>query len=392
MTDTPTYPGWPHPSEAEIEAAVRVLRSGRVNYWTGDEGRAFEAELAEAVGSRHAIALSNGTAALELALMALDVGPGDEVVVPSRTFIASASAVVARGATPKMADVDRDSGNLTAATLEAALTDRTRAVVVVHLAGWPADMEAILEVARRHDLRVVEDCAQAIGARVGHRQVGTFGDVGAFSFCQDKIITTAGEGGMVVTDDAALYERMWAYKDHGKSYDAVYRREHPPGFRWLHESFGTNFRMTEVQAAIGRVALAGLPDNLAARARNAAALLPYLEASPGLRVPTTPPGMTHAWYKLYAYVRPERLAAGWDRARVQATLEAEGVPVRQGSCSEIYLEEAFAAPGLRPAERLPVARELGDTSLMFMVHPTLEVAHMRRIGEAVARVMAEAAA
>ena len=391
MLDTPTYPTWPFVSDAEIDAATRVLRSGRVNYWTGGEGRAFETEFAAAVGSRHAIALTNGTAALELALTALGVGPGDDVVVPSRTFIASASAVVTRGARPVMADVDRDSGNLTAATLEAALTPRTRAVIVVHLAGWPVDMEAILAVARRHDLEVIEDCAQSLGALVGGRHAGTFGRVGAFSFCQDKIITTAGEGGMVVTDDTALYERMWAFKDHGKSFDAVYRREHPPGFRWLHESFGTNFRMTEVQSAMGRVALAGLHDNLATRRRNAETLLPYLAASPGLRVPTPPAGLTHAWYKLYAYVRPERLAAGWDRSRIQAVLEAEGVPVRQGSSSEIYLERAFDAPDLRPAERLPVARELGDTSLMFLVHPTLEASHMHQIGAAVARVMAEAA-
>ena len=384
------YPGWPQFSDAEVEAAVRVLRSGRVNYWTGGEGRAFESELAAFHGAAHALASSNGTVALEAALAGLGVGPGDEVVVPSRTFIASASAVVARGAAPVMADVGRDSGNLTAETLAAAITPKTRAVVAVHLAGWPCEMDAITEVARAHDLAVVEDYAQALGATFRGQAVGTWGDVGALSFCQDKILTTAGEGGAVVTDDTELYERMWAYKDHGKSYEAVYRRTHPPGFRWLHESFGTNGRMTEIQAAVGRVALARLPQDLAARAHHAELLNGYLLAQPALRTPLAPEHARHAWYKLYTYVRPEALKSGWSRDRIQLALEARGVPVRQGSCSEIYLERAFEGTGWRPTERLPVAQELGDTSLMFQVHPPLSDDDMHAMGEAVADVLGQA--
>ena len=388
--DAPSWPGWPTFSEEEIMCVSAVLRSGRVNYWTGEEGRSFEAELAAAFDAEHAIALSNGTAALEAALVGVELAPGDEVIVPARTFIATAAAVVNRGGVPIVADVDQDSGNISAATIAACLSPATRGIVVVHLGGWPCEMTPILELAKRHDLFVIEDCAQSIGATYRDRWTGTLGDVGAFSFCQDKILTTGGEGGMVLTADGAIFERMWAFKDHGKSYDAVFRRQHPEGFRWLHESFGTNLRLTEMQAAMGRVALARLPDDLRRRRANAARLLTALEPVAGLRVPMPPAHVEHAYYKASVYVRPERLRSGWNRDRIQAGIEARGVPVRQGPCSEIYRERAFAAAGLGPAEPLPIAQRLGETTLMFLVHPTLGEAHMEEAATVVADVMGDA--
>jgi dTDP-4-amino-4,6-dideoxygalactose transaminase len=362
---------WPHFDEEQVAAAAAVLRSGKVNYWTGDEGRAFEREFARTCGSAHAIALANGTVALELALHVLGIGPGDEVVVTPRSFIASASTIALCGARPVFADIDPDSQNITPATVRAVLSRRTKAIVAVHLAGWPCEMDGLLELARRHDLKLIEDCAQATGARYRGRPVGSFGDLAAFSFCQDKIITTGGEGGMLTTDDAALWRAAWSYKDHGKSYDAVYHREHPPGFRWLHESLGTNWRMTEVQAAIGRRQLARLPEWLSVRRRNAAILADGLRSLPLLRVPETPAHVGHAWYKFYAFVRPERLARGWTRDRVMAAIADRGVPCFSGSCSEIYLERAFIDRGLEPERPQIVARALGATSLMLLVHPTL---------------------
>lgn len=389
---TKPFPPWPYFGEEEAAAAASVIRSGRVNYWTGDQGRAFEKEFAFWSGAAHAIAVANGTASLELALRALGVGPGDEVITTSRTFIASASAAVMVGATPVVADVDRDSQNVTAETLNAVLTPQTRALIVVHLAGWPCDMDPIMELARNNDLFVIEDCAQAIGATYRGRMVGTIGHVGSFSFCQDKIITTAGEGGMVTTNDTALFKRMWALKDHGKDYDAVFHREHPPGFRWLHESFGTNWRMTEVQSAVGRLELAKLPNYLEIRRRNAAILDEMLGGLEGLRIPKHPADVVHARYKYYAFVRPQRLAPGWDRDRIQEAVGDLGIPIRVGSCSEIYQEKAFQNAGLHPTERLPVARELGETSLMLMVHPTLTPDDMKDMGRALVQVMQEATA
>ena len=381
---------WPFFDADDLAAAARVLASGKVNYWTGDEGRRFEAEFAAFAGCEHGVALANGTAALEAALEACGVGRGDEVVVPSRTFMATASAVVRVGARPVFADVDPDSQNLTAESVAAVLTPRTRAVIPVHLAGWPCDMDPILDLARARGLVVIEDCAQAHGARYHGRPVGSLGHAAAWSFCQDKIMTTAGEGGMVTTNDRAIWDRVWALKDHGKNYETVYHAQHPPGFRWLHESFGTNWRMTEVQSAVGRSALAKVPGWLETRRRYAAILTDAFRAEPALRVTEPPEGIAHAYYKYYVFVRPERLATGWSRDRVMNAVTALGVPCFSGSCSEIYLEKAFATDGLRPAERLPVARELGDTSLMFLVHPTLTEADMRDTAAAVRRVMREA--
>lgn len=366
-----SFAPWPYFEADEIEAVTHVLRSGKVNYWTGDECRKFEKEYAESIGVKHAIALANGTLALELALRALNVGPGDEVVTTSRTFIASASCAVSVGARPITADVDRNSQNMTAETIRAVLTPRTKAIIVVHLAGWPCDMDPILDLAREHGLKVIEDCAQAHGATYKGRPVGSMGDVAAFSFCQDKIITTGGEGGLFATNDEALWKFAWAYKDHGKSYDAVYNRHHDPGFRWLHESFGTNWRMTEMQAAIGRIALRKLPSWVAQRQHNASILRDGLSGVPWLRMPVPDPIVGHSYYKFYAFVRPERLAPGWSRDRIMAEICRVGIPCSVGSCSEIYEEKAFKMYGEGKYPARLVAKELGETSLMFLVHPTL---------------------
>lgn len=388
---TTPFPPWPIFGQDEIDAVDRVLASGRVNYWTGEECRRFEEEFAAFTGTRHAISLANGTLALELALHALDIGPGDEVIVPARTFIASASCAAVRGAVPVIADVDPVSQNLTADAVLAGLTLRTRAIVAVHLAGWPCDMDPIMALARERGIKVIEDCAQAHGATYKGRPVGSLGDCAAFSFCQDKIMTTGGEGGMLVMNDRALWEKAWAYKDHGKSYDAVFNREHPPGFRWFHESFGSNFRMTEMQAAIGRRQLVKLPQWLAARRRNAAALDAGFAAIPGLRIARPPEDIGHAYYKHYVFVEPAALAPGWDATRINEAINAEGVPCFAGSCSEIYRERAFVDRGWGPAQRLPTAQALGETSLMFMVHPTLGEAEMADTLAAVRKAMRVAA-
>ena len=380
---------WPSLSEDEVEAASAVLRSGRLNYWTGDEGRAFEAEFATFANCSHAIAVANGTVALELALYALGIGPGDEVIVPSRTFVASASCVVMRGATPVFADVDPVSQNITASTIRAVLTVNTRAVIVVHLAGWPCDMDPILQLARENHLRVIEDCAQAHGARYKGQPVGCLGDAAAFSFCQDKIISTGGEGGMLTTNDHQVWERAWSFKDHGKSYNAAHRPHTSPEYRWLHESFGTNWRLTELQSAIGRRLLAKLPAQLESRRTNAAILNIGFGRLTSLRTTIPPAGIDHAYYKYYVFLRSGLLRGTWTRDRILQALCAEGIPCFSGSCSEIYLEKAFPV-AMRPAHRFPTAARLGETSLMFLVHPTLGEQEMLDTVHAVEKVVQEA--
>lgn len=381
---------WPYFAPDEVDVATRILRSGKVNYWTGVEGRYFEKEFAAWVGVSHAVALANGTVALEVALRALGIGSDDEVIVTPRTFIASASCVVLQGAKPVFADVDKDSQNISVKSIHKALSPKTKAIIAVHLAGWPCDMDAILDIARQYDLKVIEDCAQAHGAKYKGKPVGSFGHVSAFSFCQDKIMTTGGEGGMLLTDDDDLWGRSWAYKDHGKNYESVYHKKHPPGFRWLHDNFGTNLRMTEIQAAIGRVQLRKLDRWVDIRRRNAEILTERFSHLDALRLTIPNPEVFHSYYKYYAFVRPERLKPGWDRDRIMNRIVEEEVPCFSGSCSEIYLEKAFSRSDLQQKKRLSVARELGKTSLMFLVHPGLTPEDMNTVADIVEEVIGEA--
>ncbi len=404
MLNTPFSP-WPSFTAEEANAVQQVVLSNKVNYWTGTECREFEKEFADWTGTKHAVALANGTLALDLALKALNIGPGDEVVVTPRTFIASISCVVNAGAIPVFADVEADSGNISAATISKVLTPKTKAVICVHLGGWPCDMDPIMAQAEKHGMKVIEDCAQAHGARYKGQSVGSIGHIGAWSFCQDKIMTTGGEGGMVTTNDEKLWRAMWSYKDHGKSYEAVFERKHAPGFRWVHESFGTNWRMLEMQAAIGRIQLRRMAQWTKKRFANANAVWDVCRTSNVLRVPlfvcnslacdSSCAGRNyclHAHYKCYVYVKPEKLANSWTRDRIVEAISAEGVPCYQGSCSEVYLEKAFDNTGWRPAARLPVAKQLGETSIMFLVHPTLDPFEIEKTCRITAKVLREASA
>lgn len=397
-----SFSPWPSFTQKEVEAVSRVLLSNKVNYWTGTETREFEREFAAWTGVGYAVALANGTLALDVALKALNIGPGDEVVVTPRTFIASVSCVVNAGAVPVFADVEADSGNISAETIAKVLTPKTKAVVCVHLAGWPCDMDPIMSLAKQHGFKVIEDCAQAHGARYKGHSVGSIGHIGAWSFCQDKIMTTGGEGGMVTTNDESLWRSMWSYKDHGKSYEAVYERQHPPGFRWVHETFGTNWRMLEMQAVIGRIQLQRMTEWTSTRKRYAQAIWDACSRFDAVRVPnfqcSSCTGICHkkealcehACYKCYVYLEPEKLAQGWTRDRIVESINALGVPCYQGSCSEVYLEKAFDDTDWRPSPRLAVARRLGETSLMFLVHPTLTDAEIAQTCDAIRVVLAQA--
>ncbi len=389
MLNTPFSP-WPSFTQEEADAVSKVVLSNKVNYWTGQEGREFEKEFAAWVGCEYAVALGNGTLALDVALKALSVGSGDEVITTSRTFLASASSIVTAGATPVFADVDLNSQNITAESIESVLTENTKAVIVVHLAGMPAEMDAIMALSEKHGFKVIEDCAQAHGAKYKGRSVGTIGHIGAWSFCQDKIMTTGGEGGMVTTNDKDLWSFMWSYKDHGKSFDAIYNREHPPGFRWLHESFGTNWRMTEMQAVIGRIQLTRMASWTQKRQSYAAMIEEAVADLPIARSVEVPEYIEHAEYKHYLFVRPEYLKAGWTRDRIVESIVEQGVPAFQGSCSEVYNEKAFDGTSFRPEQPLKNAVELGETSLMFLVHPTLTTAEVEKSASVIRSVLAQA--
>lgn len=386
MLNTPFSP-WPSFTQEEASAISQTLLSNKVNYWTGQECRKFENEFAKWCGANYAIALANGTVALDLALRALLIGQGDEVIVTSRSFIASASSIANSGATPIFADVSLDSQNITVETIQPLITSQTRAIICVHLAGWPCEMDGIMRLAREHNFFVIEDCAQAHGAQYKGQPVGSIGHIAAWSFCQDKIMTTGGEGGMVTTNDRVLWSKMWSYKDHGKSWESIYEKQHPPGFRWLHESIGTNWRMTELQAVIGRIQLQRMPKWHRQRTENIQKIWLAARNTNSLRVPTIPSHIKHAAYKGYTFVEPEKLKVNWDRDRIMSTINEQGVPCFSGSCSEIYREKAFHNTGWQPRTRLTNAIQLGETSLMFLVHPTLTESEINQTCEVITRVM-----
>ena len=381
------FSSWPSFDKQEIDAVSGVLSSNKVNYWTGGQCRDFELEFARFCNARYAISIANGTLALDLALKSLDIKPGDEVIVTSRTFIASVSTIINIGAIPIFADVDLDSQNITLNSIRNKVTKKTKAILCVHLAGWPCEMDGVMDIANEFDLYVIEDCAQAHGAKYKGKSVGSIGHVGCWSFCQDKIMTTGGEGGMVTTNDEHLWRKMWAYKDHGRSYEAVYEREHPKGFKWLNESFGMNYRMIEIQAVIGRIQIKKMPDWHAKRINNAKKIWNSARQCKGLRVPDIPDYIDHAAYKCYVFIKENQLKNGWNRGRVIDEISGLGVPCSYGSCSEVYLEKAFDNSGFRPKERLANAKELGETSLMFLVHPTLTEDEIQQTCDAITSVM-----
>lgn len=382
-----TFEPWPSFTVEEADAVKDLLLSNKVNYWTGKECREFEKEFAQFSQTKYAVALTNGTVALDVALKALNIGAGDDVIVTSRTFLASASCIVTAGANPIFADVELDSQNISRKTIEAVLTSNTKAIICVHLAGWMCDMDPIMQLAEEKGLFVIEDCAQAHGAQYKGKSAGSIGHIGAWSFCQDKIMSTGGEGGMVTTNDENLWEKMWSYKDHGKNYDSIYHKQHPPGFHWVHDSFGTNWRMMEMQAVLGRMQLKKMPIWTKKRTQNAQRILAAFQNSPYFSVYYPNQDYVHANYKCYVQVNIDQLPAGWSRDRILNEINAQGVPCFIGSCSEVYLEKAFDGTPWRPKTRLVNAQQLGETSLMFLVHPTLTEDNLTKTVNAIQQVI-----
>ena len=361
------FPTWPVYAEDERDAVERVLLSGKSNYWTGEEGKLFESEFAAWCGVSHALCVCNGTIALELALRGCGIGKGDEVIVTPRSFLASAAAVVAVGATPVFADVELNSGNITVETISKVTTEKTRGIIAVHIGGWPAEMPAIMEFATCKNIKVIEDCAQAHGAAIHGEKVGTFGHASAFSFCQDKIISTGGEGGMVVTNDQAIRDTIWSLRDFGRDRKAFLSNDHPPGFRWLQHQFGTNARMTEMQAAIGRCQLQKVDGWVVQRNLNASAIEEQLQQVDGVVALSVPEHLRHAYYRVNMLASDEQL-----RDHLIIAFKASGIAATIGPCPEIYREPAFGSANLTPPARLSIAEELGLRTISLPTFPGIE--------------------
>jgi len=390
LPNTMRIPDWPYYDSEEIDAVKRILTAGKVNYWTGDQSKKFEEEFSKWCGTKYAIALSNGSVALTTAYLSIGIKKGDEVITTSRTFIATSSTLVLLGAIPIFADVELKSGCISVRTIEKLITKKTKAISVVHLGGWPIDMNPIMELAGKHNLYVIEDCSQAHGAEINKRKVGSFGDVATWSFCQDKIISTGGEGGMITTNDKKIKDFIWSYKDHGKSYDLMQKNINAISYQKIYQGFGTNLRITEIQSAIGRIQLRKLKDWTNIRKKNAEVIINKLKNLKIARIEVPSENFVHAWYKLYVYLDFNFINNNWNRDKIIKEITNNGFPAFSGSCSELYMEDCFIEAGLTPQTRLPNAKILGLTSLMFLVHPTISESIMDDYAEVIYKVLKRA--
>lgn len=361
---------WPSYSSEEISSVVKVLRSNKVNYLFGNKGKEFEASFSKYIGSEYSLAVANGTLALDLCLRACKISTGDEVIVTSRSFVASASCILALGAIPIFSDVDINSQNITPHHISSLISRRTKAIICVHFAGYPCEMPEIMKFAKKNNIYVIEDCAQAHGATINGKSVGTFGDINAWSFCNDKIMTTCGEGGMVTTNSKNLYKLAEAFNNHGKNFKKIEKNKNKRlyDFPFVHDQVGLNYRMTEMQSAVGIIQLKKLPSWQKYRKRNAEV---YINEFKDLRIvstPAIPNNIEHAWYKLYLTINTKYLSKGITRKNIIEEINKNDIYCSFGSCGSIYKEKAFK--GLRKNKTLN-SSFLEEHSIVLEVHPTI---------------------
>jgi dTDP-4-amino-4,6-dideoxygalactose transaminase len=381
---------WPSFDYKDASKISQILLSNKVNYWTGNEGKKFEKEFAKFANTKYAIAVSNGTVALDLALKLLNLKKNDEVIVTPRSFIASVSSVINCGATPVFADIDINSGNICLNTISKVITKKTKAIICVHIAGFPCAMDKIMKFAKKKSLKVIEDCSQAHGAKIKNKSVGSFGDISAWSFCQEKNITTGGEGGMITTNSYRLWKKCWSLKDHGKNYKEAFFSK-SKGYKWLHHSFGGNYRLTEFQSALGRIQLKKINTWNNKRNFNSKVILDELKKYKGLvNIPNIPKDYKHAWYRCCVSINKCFLKKNWTRDKIIDELSIRGIGVNIGSCPEIYLEKAFKNKPYKPKRRLVNAKVLGETNIAFLVHPTISSGELLNIKKSINQVFQRA--
>lgn len=372
---------YPYFDSKTIKKVEEILRSGKVNYWTGNECKQFEKNFSTYVGNKYSVAVSNGSVALEIALKALNLKKKDKIIVTPRSFIISASCVLNLGLRPIFADVD-DNGNLSIEGIEKVYNKNVKAIILVHLNGLSCDLDPILKFVNKNKIYLIEDCSQAHGAIYKGKKVGSFADISIWSFCQDKIISTGGEGGMISTNKKKLWLKCWSYKDHGKNYNSIFYKKHKTGFRWLHDDLGSNYRMTEMQAAIGREQLKTLDRQIQIRNKIAKIYLKELKnyylqynllQKPDFKCQTCPFKQNdkscnkckHAFYRLNLYINPKKIS----QIKLISQLNKNNICCGVGSCPEIYREKIFKRLNSYPKKRLPNAKLLGQRSITFPNNP-----------------------
>ena len=368
-------------SSKQLSKVVSVLKRNKTNYWTGSECKKFEKEFSDFHNINYSIAVSNGSVALEIALKSLNLKNNDSVIVSPRSFIISASCTLNLGLNPIFADIDQN-GNLDIDSIKKVYNSSVKAIILVHLNGLPCDMDPIMNFVKKQNIILIEDCSQAHGAIYKNKMIGSFGNISTWSFCQDKIISTGGEGGMISTNSKNLYLKMWSLKDHGKNFNKVFKKKYKQGFKWLHDDLGSNYRMTEIQAAIGREQLKSLKKQI--KKRNFIANL-YLNSlkdyyrkfnliiEPNFKCKTCPiknkkkmcNQCKHSFYRLNFFLNINKIK----RDQLICQLNNQKINCGVGSCPEIYREKVFKKYNHAPKNRLQNAKFLGEKSITFPINP-----------------------
>lgn len=361
---------WPNYSENEIKKVIRVIKSGKVNYVNGKLGKKFENLFSKWVKRKYSVALANGTVALELAIKSLKLPPKSEILVTARSFFSSASVIVRAGFVPKFLDVDLYTQNILIKDIKKKISKKTKAIICVHLAGNPCDMKNIINISKKYRLKIIEDCAQAHGARIDEKIVGSFGDVSAWSFCNDKIISTLGEGGMVSTNNKKIYNYINSYKDHGLSLKK--KKNLNQKFIYNKDFFGSNYRLTEVQSAIGIAQLLKINDTLKKRNYIAKKYIKIFEKFNNFFYFYKPPSnIKNSWYRFYVFIKKDLKNFQSIRDKIIYNLNKNGILCYYGACPEIYLENAFKNSNYRSKKRLYNCSILGKTSIALDINHTL---------------------
>lgn len=382
---------WPIVSKQEKILINRVLNSNKLNYWTGHNCKLFEKEYSNFFNKKYGISVCNASVGLDISLKALNLQKDSEVIVSPRSYVSSASCVINNNLKPVFADIDINSQNMCPKSIKQLINKKTKVIILVHLAGYPCEMNEITSIAKKNNIFLIEDCSQSHGSSYYGRYTGSFGDIAVWSFCNDKIINTLGEGGMICVNDDKIYKKIWSLKDCGKNFNKIINKpSNTYNFRWIHDFNGTNLRMTELQAAIGRHQLKKLTGFVKLRKRNANTIYDALKKSNLAIIPKIPDYISHSFYRCYILLNFKKIKKNWSKEKIIKHLNLEGVECNSGSCPEIYKEKVFKNLGYKFDKKN--AKSINQSAISFLVHPTISFKSIKMKAKIIKKIFLEAEA
>ena len=360
---------WPNFSKDLVSKVGKILSSGKINYTNGQYGKKFEKEFSKFVGNKYSIAICNGTAALEVAIKSLKLPKNSEIIVTARSFFASAACIVNTGHIPIFADIDLLTQNISLHDIKKKISKKTKAIICVHLAGIPCNMHDIKKLGNKNKIKIIEDCAQAHGASLDNKQVGSFGDVSTWSFCNDKIISTLGEGGMISTNNKKIYDFCKTYINHGS---VLQNKKNSEKFIYNKDYFGTNLRITEIQSIAGLEQLKNLKKVQIKREKMSKSYFHIISKYQNYIYSYFPSrNIKCAWYRFYFFLKTDVKDYQKIRFKIIKNLKRNNLKCFTGSCPEIYLEKSFKKLKNFKVTRLINSKILGQTSIALDINHTL---------------------